>query len=383
MSKSRLETDVVVIGAGVIGLMVARRLSQFGKQVLVCEKNAQPISEASYAGGGIISPLHPWRYSQAMLDLAAWSHQHYPVLIDQLTSATGIHVPLKKTGMLIPDTAENVAEQSVAEKEAALACRFLKAQLINQAQVFNIEPGLLSVSEAIWVPDVHNVRNPSLGAALVKDLQQRGVEILCEQPVLSLTKKDNQVIGVQTTDYQIDARQTVITAGAWSQPFLLNKESLNNELLDKELPGDEQKIFPVKGQMIAFQAKPGVLRSVVLQDHHYLIPRHDGIVLAGSTIEHTGFDQHLTNQAFQELNDFAQSLLPALRYYPIRWHWSGLRPGSKRDIPYIGQVPEMENLYICTGHYRNGLLSAPASAELVSQLMLGQQPIFDAQVFSL
>ena len=369
MSKARLEVDAVVIGAGVIGTMVARNLSIAGKRVAICEKNAQPISEASYAGGGIISPLHPWRYSQPMLDLAAWSHKAYPDLIKQLMSTTGIYVPLNKTGMIIPD---------VSEREAAMACRFLKAHIINSEQLFSIEPGLIASKEAIWVPDVHNIRNPSLGAALTKDLQYRNIHVLCEQTVGSLIKKDDRIIGVETTDYQIQAEQTIVTAGAWSQSFLLAAEQQ-----DKVLSDDEQQIFPVKGQMIAFKAKPGVLRSVVLQDHHYLIPRHDGVILAGSTTEYADFDKSLTANAFRELYEFAQQLLPALKYYPVRWHWSGLRPGSKRDIPYIGKVPEMENLYVCSGHYRNGLLSAPASAKLVTQIMLGEKPIFQPQEFSL
>ena len=352
-----LETDVVVIGAGVIGMMVARELLQSGKRVIICEKNAQAVSEASYAGGGIISPLHPWRYSQPMLDLAAWSHEHYPFLIDELTRSTGIYVPLNKTGMLIPD---------VSEKEAALACRFLKAHIIDSKQAFDIEPGLVSVEEAIWVPDVRNVRNPSLCAALIRDVERKSIRVLRQQPVLSLLESDGKIAGVKTTDYQINAEQTVITAGAWSQQFLSD---------------DEQKVFPVKGQMIAFKARPGVLRSVNLKDHHYLIPRHDGVILAGSTTEYSEFDKHLTDQAFQQLYSFAIDLLPALKYYPIRWHWSGLRPGNKRDTPYIGQVPDRDNLYICAGHYRNGLLSAPASARLISQIMLNKKPIVDVQQF--
>ena len=363
--------SIAIIGGGVIGLMLARQLNKEGYDVVVLEKGITAAAEASRAGGGIISPLHPWRYSQAMLDLAQWSHDHYREIAKELSLSTGIYVPVNKTGMLIPN---------VDEAEAALQCSFLTAQRINAQQVAMIEPGLSDPKNSVWVPEVHNIRNPALCRALVKDMQLRDIEILTCFDIQSVKKTSNKFTFLSKDKRKIETEKAVICAGAWSGNVLeMFVQQLGLDALSANLP----EIFPVKGQMIALQTRAGTLRSVLLEGHSYLIPRHDGIVLVGSTVENADFDKQTTEKALKKLLSFAHSHVPATRYCRVVSQWAGLRPGSHRDSPIISSINELSGLYISVGHFRNGLLSAPASAQLAADLMADRKSNFNKQMYSL
>lgn len=366
-----LSQSIAIVGGGVIGLMLARELNQEGYRVSVIEKKPSAVAEASRAGGGIISPLHPWRYSQPMLDLAQWSHDHYREIAKALSLSTGIYVPVNKTGMLVPN---------VDEAEAALNCNFLKAERINVEQVAAIEPGLHNPQSSVWVPEVHNIRNPALCRALVKEMQLRGIEILTNFDIRQIKSAQEEFTFLAADNSELTVDKVVVCAGAWSSEVL--------EMFAQELRFDPSvftvpEIFPVKGQMLALQTKVGTLRSVVLEGHRYLIPRHDGIVLVGSTIEHADFDKQTTQSAYEELLLFAHKTIPAMRYCRVVSQWAGLRPGSHRDVPIISKVATSPSLYVSIGHFRNGLLSAPASAKLAADLIVGRKSVFDESAYSL
>jgi len=354
MKKSN-NVDVAIIGGGVIGLMTARELLSQGF-IAILEKNPQLATEASRAGGGIISPLHPWRYSQEMLDLALWSHNRYSKIAHQLSLSTGVHVPIRTTGMLVPNT---------DEAERALSTDFLETKLLSSEQVQSIEPGISNPVESVWVKDVQNVRNPALCQALAIDAVQKGAKVFTDFN-LQAASRDDSGFHLASDEIKVSANKVVVCAGAWSSTVL-------EAFSDDSLKG-QSEIFPVKGQMIAYRAKPGVLRSIILRDHHYLIPRHDGVIVVGSTVENADFNKELTDEAFIQLKQFAETLLPALKYYPIISQWAGLRPGSHRDKPIICESPETKGLFLNVGHFRNGLLSAPASAKCVVDLMTGSKP---------
>lgn len=370
-SNHHTSQAVAIVGGGVIGLMLARQLNQEGFRVSIIEKKSKAAAEASRAGGGIISPLHPWRYSQSMLDLAQWSHDHYREVAKVLSLSTGIYVPVNKTGMLVPN---------VDEAEAAINCNFLKAERVNAEQVAAIEPGLHNPQNSVWVPEVHNIRNPALCRALVKDIQLRGIEVLTNFEIKYVKNKRGEFTILAADKSQLTVDKVVVCAGAWSSDVL--------EMFAQQLRFDPSifqvpEIFPVKGQMLALQTKVGTLRSVVLEGHRYLIPRHDGVVLVGSTVEHAGFDKQTTENAYRELLEFAHKTIPATRYCRVISQWAGLRPGSHRDVPIISSVAVSPGLYISIGHFRNGLLSAPASAQLAADIMIGRKSVFDVPTYSL
>jgi glycine oxidase len=175
---------------------------------------------------------------------------------------------------------------------------------------------------------------------------------------------------VKTTKGRISAERIVICAGAWSGQ-LLNHLSI-------KLP-----VIPVRGQMILFRARPRLISRIVLSNDRYIIPRKDGRILFGSTLEHTGFDKRTTDQARNELHQVAVSMFPTLRDCPIENHWAGLRPGSPNGIPFIGSHPEIKGLYFNTGHFRNGVALAPSSAHLLADIILRRPPILSPAPFSL
>ena len=183
-------------------------------------------------------------------------------------------------------------------------------------------------------------------------------------PVKGLLLGEHGVHGLMTEQGEFKAERVVIAGGAWSALLL--------ETIGVTLP-----VRPVRGQMILYRAAPKVVQRIVLSQDRYVVPRRDGRILVGSTLEETGFDKSTTRSAMLELEAEARRLIPALTDYTIEHHWAGLRPGSPHGIPYIMQHPQIEGLFINTGHFRNGVVLGPASARLLADILLGRQPIVD------
>lgn len=353
-----------MIGGGVVGCLSALNLLEQGFAVCLIERRLTG-QEASWAGGGIVSPLYPWRYSQPISALANWSQGFYPPWADALARATGTDPEVNPCGLLWLDHAEQAeALRWAAAQQKPL--RSVDADFIYQ-QVPHLAEGF---QQALWQPDVANVRNPRLMAALRTRLQQHeGFRLLENTPVTHLWLEQGKVRGVWagTTQYAADA--VVLAAGAWSGAWLA------------EL-GLELAVEPVKGQMILYKTAPGWLPSMVLFEGRYAIPRRDGHVLFGSTLEHAGFDKRTTQEALDALRASAAAMLPALADVQPVAHWAGLRPGSPDGIPYIGPVPGYAGLWLNTGHYRNGLVLAPASCRLLADLMTDAAPIIDPRPYA-
>ncbi|WP_455197011.1 NAD(P)/FAD-dependent oxidoreductase, partial [Kaarinaea lacus] len=161
-----------------------------------------------------------------------------------------------------------------------------------------------------------------------------------------------------------------VACGAWSRQLL--RDWLSR--LDVE---------PVRGQMILFKAQPALLNTMIMRDSHYLIPRRDGRIIAGSTLEYVGFDKNVTPAARQDLLQKATSLIPELANYPIEHHWAGLRPGTSQQLPIISKHPSLSGLFINTGHFRNGVVTAPASARLCVDQILNTSTTLDPAPYCL
>ncbi len=355
----------IIIGGGAIGMMQARELAQAGVEVTLIEKGLCG-QEASWAGGGIISPLYPWRYSDPVTALASWSQGYYGNLVESLEAESGIDPELSRHGLLMLSLEDQAEALKWAEQHKSWV------DPIEKDEIYRLEPNLREgLKEALWMPQVSSVRNPRLTQALYQSLKNEpAVTILEEQAVLGVIIASGKVTGVKTREGAIEADNVVITAGAWSGGLL--------EPLGITLP-----VEPVRGQMILFKAKPGIVNRVVLCDGKYIIPRRDGRVLAGSTLEYVGFDKQTTEQAKQQLADVAIDMCPALADAQIEHHWAGLRPASPEGIPFIGAVPEVDNLFVNAGHFRNGLVLAPASVRLMTALMLGQKTPIDPEPYEL
>jgi len=356
-------SDILVIGGGIIGLLTARELVQGGAAVTLVEMG-RTGRESSWAGGGIVSPLYPWRYPEAVTALARWSQQVYPDLCAELHEASGIDPEFTPNGLLILDTEERAQALAWAARQGD------EVQVIDGPAVRALEPELgLRPSQALRFPAVANVRNPRLVKAARRALD--GCLLLREQEeVLDILVAHGHIQGVRTTQGVIHADQVIVCAGAWT-----------GRLLSQFCR--PPAIAPVRGQMILFQARPGQVRHTTLYRDRYVIPRRDGRVLVGSTLEHTGFVKATTAEGRDALHRSAVELFPLLEQAPMETHWSGLRPGAPSGIPYIGAYPGTTGLYVNAGHYRNGVVTAPASARLAADLLLGRAPIIDPAPYAL
>lgn len=354
---------VTVVGGGVIGLLAARELRAAGLDVSVLDRGQIGL-ESSWAGSGILSPLHPWRQPDAVQPLSLWSQRAYPDLAATLAAESGIDPQLHVSGLLLPDCADADAAQAWASRWQVPLER-LDAGMLQHA-----EPALASHASGLLLPQVAQVRNPRLMRALRVALQHAGVAFEEHCEVLGFAQRDDRIVALDTRHGRRPVDVLLVTAGAWTGGLL--------RACGLTLP-----IEPVRGQILALQTEPGLVRHVVLAEDHYLVPRRDGLVLAGSTVEHAGFDKTPSPAAALVLRAAAARLVPALAKAPQVAHWAGLRPGSPDGTPYIGRHPQFENVYVSAGHYRSGLTLAPASAALISALITGQRPPLDGAAYRL
>lgn len=364
-------SHTLVVGGGIIGMLTARELAQAGERVTLVEMG-ETGRESTWAGGGIVSPLYPWRYPEPVTALAAWSQAAYPALSATLLAETRIDPELTRSGLLILDTDER-------DRAIAWAVRHgTEIATLSPAEVHAIEPELgHAPSGALLLPRIAQIRNPRLAKAARRSLEGQ-VALREREEVLELLSdgpgagdgSGGRVRGARTVQGELRADRVVVCAGAWTARLL-------GQL------GPPPDIAPVRGQMILFQARPGQIRQIVLFGDRYAIPRRDGHILLGSTLEHVGFRKATTVEAKEDLHRSARDLFPFLEHAPVQGHWSGLRPSSPSGIPYIGPYPGVHGLFVNAGHFRNGLVTAPASARLAADLVLGREPILDPAPYAL
>lgn len=354
--------EILIIGGGLLGMLTAREIAKAGKKITLIEKS-EIGTESSWAGGGILSPLYPWRYSPAVNQLAKWGQQHYPALVKELIDEGGMDPEWTCSGMLVLDTDETTEALRWSEDYK------LNINKVYKNELQRLEPELAWESEyALWLPEIAQIRNPRFLKSLYYSCQLHGVEFLSSLPVSRIIKHNGQVAGVETASKNINADKVIVASGAWSAKILGDM-------------GANVDISPVRGQMLMYKGAPDLIKHIVLSGGHYVIPRRDGHILAGSTLENTGYNKSITEEGRAELTRFAERLFPCLADLPIERHWAGLRPGSPDGIPYICKVPACQGLYINSGHYRNGVILGPASARLMADIVLERDPVLDIQPY--
>ena len=344
-------------------MLTARELALAGVAVTLVERG-RTGQESSWAGGGILSPLYPWRYDDAVTQLASWSQARYEALSGALLQESGVDSEWTRSGMLLLDPGD-------AEAAMAWGARLgVAIERLAGDEAFAREPALgRAPPETLWMPDVAQVRNPRLVRALRGSLEHLGVHIREGTPVTGLILDGERARGVSLAEGPLYADAVVIAGGAWSGQLLGDIARLDVE--------------PVRGQMLLFRTAPGTVRRILLQGGRYVIPRRDGHVLAGSTLEHVGYDKSVTEQARDDLWRAAVGLMPALAACPLQQHWSGLRPGSPAGIPYVGQVKGIKGLFANAGHFRNGVVLGPGSARLLADLLLQRPPAVDPAAYAI
>ncbi len=354
--------DVLVIGAGINGLLTALELREAGAAVRVLDRGPAGRG-ASWAGGGILSPLHPWRYPDAVTALARWSQARWPALAAQLREASGVDPEWWRCGLLVLglDGDERMAARGWCARHGLAA---LDADALPVPERARCLAGEVLEPEALWLPDIAQVRNPRLVRALRGATLAAGVELAEGRAAEALEVRGGRVQGVRTAAGREEAGAVLVTAGAWSAGLFP--------------PGlRAPRVEPVRGQMLAWPPGAAALATIVLRGGHYLIPRRDGRILCGSTVERAGLDAATTEAGRAELARAAAALCPALGRAAPDAHWAGLRPAAPGGVPYIGPHPDAEGLFLNVGQYRNGVVLAPASARLAADCLLGRAPTLD------
>lgn len=357
--------DCIIIGGGIMGLMLARELRQTGLSIILLEQQALG-RESSWAGGGILSALYPWRYTDALTDLIRYSQKIYSQLAATLQQETGIDAEWLQSGLLVLDIEDVSIAQAWAEKYQIML------QEISTKESQRLVPHIAAFKRnAYYLPDVAQIRNPRLVKALVVWGRKNGIDYREHSPVTEIITHAGVVQGVKCRGERFFSAKVVITAGAWS--------TLVADMVNVSLP-----VQPVKGQMLLYKTAIPVVKPIILWDNYYVIPRQDGHILVGSTVEYQGFDKSITTAAFQILTQRAQLLIPALQQERPVAQWAGLRPGGTvADMPIISAIPAIAGLYVNAGHFRNGVVLAPAATRILADLILDRSPVLDIAPFTL
>lgn len=345
-------TDCIIVGGGLIGMLSARELKKSGSDVLVLDKGEMG-QESSWAGGGILSPLHPWRYSDEVNRLARIGHQQYPEIAAALFEESGIDPEYLRCGMMILDCVEQQQAKDWAKQWS------MDLSIIDQqSELQCVLPGLSEgYNQGLWMPEVAQMRNPRLVKAAKGSLRALHIPYKEYAMVEKINVENGKVTGVKVDGQVLHADKVLIAGGAWSAKLLQGYSRV-------------PEIQPVKGQMVLFKGKPGLLNRIILAENRYLIPRKDGRILCGSSIEYSGFDKSTSLPIKQDLIESATSIFPALAALEVEHHWAGLRPGSPQGVPYIGAHSEIEGLYVNAGHFRNGVILGIGSAQRIVEIMV-------------
>jgi glycine oxidase len=343
--------DVIVIGGGIIGLSLSIELRKRGATVLVVERG-EPGREASHAAGGMLVDCLV-ETPAALQTLATASARMYPEFAHEIELESGLKVDLRDQGTILFPSAAHLSEP-------ALRAATLPAPLAE------LEPAFADFNRPAFFLQERSVDPRALTAAALKTAKRRAVDISSGEEVTAVSLSGGQVVGVTTTKTSFHAPKVVNCAGAWS-----------GQIAPHAFPTP-----PVKGQMLCL-ASPSrdLLKHVVRSPEVYLIPRSDGRILVGATVEEAGFDKRTDVTTIQRLHRAAIALVPELRNAKILEDWAGLRPGTPDALPILGATATPGH-YVATGHFRDGILLAPVTAQVMAEMITGTNCHHDLRAFS-
>ena len=344
--------DVIVVGGGIIGLSLARELRKQGATVLVVERG-EPGREASYAAGGMLANCGD-ETPGVLQPLATASAEMYPEFVHELEDESGVNVDLRSQGTLLFPAPNRSADRITGATPLLVA-------------LHELEPSLTSSGRTAVFLKERSVCPRALTKAAVQASKHRGVDISSGTTVNSVDVAGGRAIGVTTDKTAYRASTVVNCAGAWA-----------GHIRPLAVPTQ-----PVKGQMVCYaMPQKELLRHVVRSPEIYLIPRSDGRLLAGATVEDAGFDKRTVPETIQGLRRKAVALLPALGEARLLEDWAGLRPGTPDSLPILGRT-QIPGYFVATGHFRDGILLAPITARVMAEVINGRSVEFDLAPFAL
>ena len=359
-----MRSDCLVLGGGIIGCAIAWRLAQRGLRVTLVERG-RPGEEASSAAGGILSPQAEAHRPGPFLSLALKSRERYPDLVAELRELVDLDLGFRTDGTLVLAKDDAEAEQLRARARWQTAAGPAVEQ-IEGALLTKLEPALAPAPLALRFPNDPQIDNRLLVRALAQAAERAGVSFLSGE-ASGVWHERARVRGVELREEKLAAEKVVVACGSWSSPLAIGLRSAVVE--------------PVRGQMIELKTEPSLLRHVVFGAGGYLVPRKDGRLIVGSTEERVGFVKEVTAAGRELLVGRVAGLIPALAGHPIARSWAGLRPATPDGLPLLGETA-IAGLHLATGHFRNGILLTPITAEIVAAQVTGAAPPVDATPFS-
>jgi len=351
--------DVVIAGGGVIGCAAAYYLAKAGASVTLLEKGEVGGAASGAAAGMLVPP--PWAAASGdFRELCLASLRLYPELVRSLQDETGIDVQYLGTGLLVP------AESEAAAAALRQVARYggddvVRLEWVEGEPLRRLEPGLSpALPGAAYSPSQRHVNPGLLTQALARAAEARGAKLRQGEGVAGFARRGTRVAGVRAgRGDTIAAGHVVLAAGPWTGA------------LARRL-GAFVPTRPMRGQMLAYRSN--AVRHMVWGEDGYLVPKAGGFLFAGATVEDAGFRPRTTARGLAGLRRMARSIVPALRHAEVASAWAGLRPGSPDGLPVIGRLPGWENVYVATGHFRNGILLGPVTGKLIAQLIAGGEP---------
>lgn len=346
-------SDILIIGGGVIGLSIARELHKKGIKKITILERGKIGREASFAAAGMLAPNAETVKSDDFFHFCDQSNKLYPSFAEEIFDETDVDIELERQGTLYLALTENdsaeILQRFQWQRKAGLAVEHLSARETTQIEPF-ISP---DVRESLFFPNDWQVENRHLLHALQKYAELYNIEIRENTEIKNLLTDNRKVVGAETETEKFFAETTVIATGAWTS-------------LIKAGGFVMPQVRPIRGQIISFHTAKRLFEKVIYSPRGYLVPRRDGRILIGATVEDVGFDKAVTEIGIEFLRENALEIAPSLANLEIYEKWSGLRPFAADGLPILGSFPQVENLVLATAHYRNGILLAPLTAKIVA-----------------
>ncbi len=359
-SQKLTNYDVLIIGGGVIGLSLARELHRLGAGPIAVVERGKVGREASFAAAGMLAPNAENEIIDDFYGLCDGSRSMFPIFADELHLETEIDIELDRTGTLYAAFTEADSHHLDLRFSRQIAAGIPVTRLSAKVTL-SMEPRLsASVRESLYFPNDWQVENRKLLAALEKYARGNGIEIIDETSVDELVVEGTRPIGVAAGERKLFSQVTVLATGAWTSLIKMGNVRL------------PLTVRPIRGQMVSFGPLERILRHVIYSPRGYLVPRADGRILAGATVEDVGFDCSVTVEAANELKLNACEIAPDLTDIDVAENWAGLRPFAADGSPIIGPMPGMDCLFVATAHYRNGILLAPMTAKIIADRIINK-----------
>lgn len=348
-------SEVLIVGGGVIGLSIARALKKRGVGKITVVDRSSPGREASYAAAGMLAPQAEADSPDAFFRLCRESNRMYLRFAEELLDETDIDIELDDEGTLfIALTGDDLVELSRRYEWQSAAG--MRVEHLTAAETHKLEPFVSPDSiGSLFFPDDRQVENRALLRALLEYSSRNGIELVSETEISGIFESGDSAGASSKDGRKFETGTLVVAAGSWTSQ------------IEGADPGSGlPEIRPVRGQMIAFEAAKRFFRKVIYSHRGYIVPRKLGRILAGSTTEDAGFEDRTTDEGIETIRENAIEISPGLANLKMADRWSGLRPYCAAEHPFIGRVPGSERTYAAVGHYRNGILLAPLTAEILA-----------------